>query len=30
MIANNKTAFFGRQFFVSNDINPLRDLRDTA
>ena len=30
LIANNKTAFFGRQFFVSSDINPLRDLRYTA
>ena len=23
LIANNKTAFFGRQFFVSSDINPV-------
>ena len=29
LIANNKTAFFGRQFFVSSDINPLWDLRYT-
>jgi len=26
LIANNKTAFFGRQFFVGSDINPTLDV----